>query len=67
MKILITGSCGFIGFNLAHHLLQKGFKIFGIDNIDNYYDIKIKFKRLKILKRVKNLNLEKLIFQIIML
>ena len=33
MKILITGSCGFIGFNLACHLLKKGFKIFGIDNI----------------------------------
>ena len=60
MKILITGSCGFIGFNLAHHLLQKGFKIFGIDNIDNYYDIKIKFKRLKILKKSKKFEFRKI-------
>ena len=50
MKILITGSCGFIGFNLTHHLLQKVSKFLGTDNIDNYYDIKIKIKRLKILK-----------------
>ena len=50
MKILITGSCGFIGFNLALFLLKKGHKIYGIDNINNYYDVKIKYKRLKILK-----------------
>jgi len=60
MKILITGSCGFIGFNLASHLLQKGFKIFGIDNIDDYYDIKVKFKRLNILKKNKKFEFRKI-------
>ncbi len=53
MKILITGSCGFIGFNLSLFLLRKGYKIYGIDNINNYYDVKIKYKRLKILKKFK--------------
>ena len=50
-KILITGSSGFIGFHLCNFFLQKKFKIIGIDNHDNYYDIKIKNKRLKILQK----------------
>ena len=53
MKILITGSCGFIGFNLSEYLIKKGFNIIGIDNLDNYYDVKIKKKRLNILKKNK--------------
>ena len=54
MKILITGTCGFIGFNLSNFLIKKGFKISGIDNLNDYYDVKIKHKRLKILKKNKN-------------
>ena len=54
MKIFITGCCGFIGFNLSHYLLKNGFKIIGIDNINNYYDTKIKYKRLKILSKNNN-------------
>ena len=43
MKILITGAAGFIGFNLSKHLLKKDkFKIIGIDNLDNYYDVNLK-------------------------
>ena len=38
MRILITGAAGFIGFSLSHHLLKNNFKIFGIDNLDDYYD-----------------------------
>ena len=44
MKILITGSCGFIGFNLSKFLLKK-IKIIGIDNLNNYYDVNLKKKR----------------------
>jgi len=55
MKILITGVAGFIGFHLANKLLkQKGVKIIGIDNLNNYYDKKIKKQRLKILKKNRN-------------
>ena len=55
MKILITGCAGFIGFSLAHKLLQnKSNTIIGIDNIDNYYDIKIKKDRLNKLKKFNN-------------
>ena len=41
MKILITGVAGFIGFHIANDLLKnKKFKIYGIDNFDNYYSVK---------------------------
>ena len=46
MKILITGACGFIGFNLANKFLKnnKNILVFGIDNFDDYYSIKLKKK-----------------------
>ena len=45
MKILITGAAGFIGFNFCNFLLKKTkFKIIGIDNLNNYYDVKLKKK-----------------------
>tara|TARA_B100000424_G_C22817494_1_gene437466 strand:+ start:283 stop:432 length:150 start_codon:yes stop_codon:yes gene_type:complete len=47
MKILITGSAGFIGYHLAEKLLKnKKNKIVGIDNLNNYYDVKIKKKEI---------------------
>ncbi|MDA3834570.1 MAG: NAD-dependent epimerase/dehydratase family protein, partial [Spirochaetales bacterium] len=46
MKILITGSAGFIGFHLAQRLLENSAKVVGIDNINDYYDPEIKFSRL---------------------
>ncbi len=55
MKILITGSAGFIGYNLAKNLLEKkGFKVIGIDNFNDYYDVKLKKKRNILLKKYKN-------------
>ena len=48
MKILITGVAGFIGFHLAQNLLKlRKVKIFGIDNFDKYYSVKLKKKELK--------------------
>jgi UDP-glucuronate 4-epimerase len=47
MKILITGIAGFIGFHVAIKLIEDGHEIIGIDNINNYYDISLKFDRLK--------------------
>ena len=47
MKILITGTAGFIGFHLAETLSKLGVEIVGIDNINDYYDIQLKFDRLK--------------------
>jgi len=48
-KILITGIAGFIGFHLAKKLVEKKYMIIGIDNLNNYYDKKLKKNRVKIL------------------
>lgn len=46
MKILITGTAGFIGFHLAKKLLDRGDTVVGIDNINDYYDVNLKYGRL---------------------
>jgi len=54
-NILITGVCGFIGFHLATEIIKnKKFKVIGLDNINDYYDKKLKKDRLAILKKNKN-------------
>ncbi len=45
-NILVTGVAGFIGFHLAEKLLKDGFNVVGIDNINDYYDINLKYARL---------------------
>ena len=70
MNVLITGVAGFIGFSSADYLLKKKIKVLGIDNLDNYYSIKLKKKRLQILrenklfkfKKIDILDYKKLIF-----
>jgi len=46
MKILVTGTAGFIGFHLARALLIRGDEVVGLDSINNYYDVKLKYARL---------------------
>jgi len=59
--ILITGCAGFIGFHLAKKLLKNSStKVVGIDNLNNYYDIKLKKKRLLELKKFKNFYFKKI-------
>jgi UDP-glucuronate 4-epimerase len=52
--ILVTGSAGFIGFHLAKKLLEKGVDVVGVDNLNDYYDPKLKTDRNKILKSHEN-------------
>lgn len=47
MKILVTGAAGFIGYHLCVSLLDKGYKVVGLDNINNYYNVNLKYARLK--------------------
>ena len=58
-KLFITGSSGFIGFHVAKRYLDKGFKVYGFDSMNNYYDVKLKKSRLNILKRYKNFSFTK--------
>ena len=60
MRILITGCAGFIGFHVAKKFLDKKYKVYGLDNINNYYSISLKKNRLKLLKKNKNFLFKKI-------
>ncbi len=46
MRVLVTGAAGFIGFHLSKRLLEKGCTVFGMDNLNDYYDVNLKKARL---------------------
>ena len=46
-KILVTGAAGFIGFHVSKKLIDLGFEVYGIDNLNAYYDVRLKLDRLK--------------------
>ena len=58
-SIIITGSAGFIGYHISKKLLKENNKVIGIDNLNNYYDVSLKKRRNKILKKYKNYNFYK--------
>ncbi|MDO6819749.1 NAD-dependent epimerase [Zobellia sp. 1_MG-2023] len=47
MKILVTGAAGFIGYHLCEKLLEQEYEVIGLDNINDYYDVNLKYNRLK--------------------
>lgn len=49
-KILVTGCAGFIGFHLSHRLLEDGYQVMGLDNLNEYYDVSLKKSRLSLLE-----------------
>ena len=60
--ILVTGAAGFIGFYLCKKLLENGYNVIGIDNLNKYYDIALKEKRLEILNKNFSTNINNWIF-----
>ncbi len=59
-KILVTGAAGFIGYHLAKRLIDDGYNVYGIDNINNYYDTGLKYDRLKNFEGKHNFVFEKI-------
>jgi UDP-glucuronate 4-epimerase len=57
--ILVTGCAGFIGSHVCEFLLKRGEHVYGIDNLNDYYDINIKYKNLEILNKYKNFTFKK--------
>ena len=51
MKILITGTAGFIGFHAAQHFLDRGWEVSGVDNFSSYYDVRLKRDREALLRK----------------
>jgi len=57
VKILVTGAAGFIGMHVAQRLLAVGHEVRGLDNLNAYYDARLKHHRLEALQKIKTLNL----------
>jgi len=54
MELLVTGAAGFIGMHVAARLLQAGHNVTGVDNLSDYYDVRLKHARLDLLRRCRN-------------
>ena len=50
-RIIVTGAAGFIGFHLSKQLLEQNFVVIGFDNLNEYYDVNLKYSRLEILEK----------------
>lgn len=59
-KILVTGGAGFIGFHLGRALLEEGFSVTAIDNLNDYYEVSLKEARLAILRKYPGFSFERL-------
>ena len=55
-SILVTGAAGFIGFHLSRKLIKNGNKVIGVDNLNDYYDVSLKLKRINLLKELSKNN-----------
>jgi UDP-glucuronate 4-epimerase len=60
MKVLVTGAAGFIGYHVSERLLARGDEVVGLDNVNNYYDVRLKEARLARLEGKPNIQFHRL-------
>lgn len=60
MRVLVTGSAGFIGFHLGRRLLERGDAVLGVDNFNDYYDVELKERRTSVLRQHPEFGLARL-------
>ena len=60
MKLLVTGAAGFIGYHAARKMLERGDEVVGLDNLNDYYDVRLKLARLELLQRLPGFRFVKL-------
>ena len=61
MKLLVTGAAGFIGYHTARKLLERGDEVVGLDNLNDYYDVRLKLARLELLQKLPGFRFVKLV------
>jgi len=59
-RVLVTGGAGFIGFHVCRRLLSAGYDVVTLDNVNDYYDTKLKYDRLEVLKKWDNFHFHKI-------
>ena len=59
-RVLVTGAAGFIGYHVARSLLERGDRVVGLDNLNDYYDVELKKSRLRLLEEYDDFRFAKI-------
>ena len=60
LKVLVTGAAGFIGYHTARLMLERGYEVVGLDNLNDYYDVNLKKARIELLQKQPSFRFERI-------